>query len=421
MATTQELRLTEEQLQRARDQDKPLLRARREQLNATAALQKNQVVQILNENRGADGQQLPALRAIFEDVFAERNFDPVAAAAANAARAEEARRAAANAEAARAAEEARRAQIAANEAFAQGLQNEENENEENEENEEHAAGLQFDYNALPNLGVLDAEGMDPVAFEDFVDGEELLIVTVNGFRHIYKRGPITDWFRESTLNPTTQTHVRLNQLSRAQARVRAPPAQAIVPAEPAAQAIVPAEPAAQAIVPAEPAAQAIVPAGPAIFRPQIAGVEPGFDDILQGIRRRFMPGPERPLRVDPNNPPVFRDPAMEIPFDLDRLRNPQAVLIPEHIYQQRLEAHRRRVQLQQNPYAGNMNMGIAIFRAVVRLVGNNRRAFAITMLIVTTLLLGRRMLMGGGGAIPDKRRTRKKHRKYLNTTRYFRK
>jgi len=427
VATTQELRLTEEQLQRARDQEKPLLRARREQLNATAALQKNQVVQILNENRGADGQQLPALRAIFADVFAERNFDPVAAAAENAARraAENAARRAANAEA------ARLAQIAANEAIAQDLQNEENENEENEENNVEgngAAGLQFNYNALPDLGVLDTEGQDPVAFEDFVDGEELLIVTVNGFRHIYKRGPITNWFRGSTLNPTTQTHVGLDQLSRARARVRAPAAanaaRAAANAEAArraAQANVPAGPAAQAIVPAGPAAQAIVPAGPAIFQPQIARIQQGFNEILQGIRRRFRQGPERPLGVNPNNRPVFRDPAMEIPFDLDRLRNPQAVLIPEHIYQRRLEAHRRRAQVQQDPYAGNMNMGIAIFRAVVRLVGNPRRAFAITMLIITTLLLGRRMLMGGGGALPDKRRTRKKHRKHLNTTRYFRK
>jgi hypothetical protein len=87
-------------------------------------------------------------------------------------------------------------------------------------NHNNNAPLGIVYEALPDLGALPME--DAVASEvvQFVNGEELLVITQEGNQYKFKRNSgILEWLAHNMTNPVTGLPVQLDQLSRATAMI----------------------------------------------------------------------------------------------------------------------------------------------------------------------------------------------------------
>ena len=81
----------------------------------------------------------------------------------------------------------------------------------------------FNYNDLPDLGAVDVDGDDPITFGPYVNGEDLVVITQNGFAHKFKREGITAWLAQQATNPASGVPVQLAQLSRAVADMAGDP------------------------------------------------------------------------------------------------------------------------------------------------------------------------------------------------------
>jgi len=82
------------------------------------------------------------------------------------------------------------------------------------------------YNALPVISPnpVPVSGDDPIMFEEFVNGEPLLIVVVDGHNHYYKRASLETWLnprRGSWTNPATGLPITIQALRRGTAQVSA--------------------------------------------------------------------------------------------------------------------------------------------------------------------------------------------------------
>jgi hypothetical protein len=79
----------------------------------------------------------------------------------------------------------------------------------------------FNYDTLPNLGFINVEGYDLISFDNFVNGEPLIVITENGFQHKFKKDMITEWLQDQMINPATGSTITVANLSRATAVVNA--------------------------------------------------------------------------------------------------------------------------------------------------------------------------------------------------------